>query len=164
MFAGGGRQKTGSRGTGFDARPSPLQSIPELKTDIRTFCSALFFRARSSMGETIQPGLYQPLFLQAKDPAVPEGPKGGFIPAKGEREEAVRSVQRPAQESRSLLSDQTLFPDEGVDPFRMKLIIACAEPSAGQCPADSASFHGKGRDALQQGDGKAFIGCSCLVP
>src|SRR5690606_39214055 len=94
MFAGGGRQKTGSRGTGFDARPSPLQSIPELKTDIRTFCSALFFRARSSMGETIQPGLYQPLFLQAKDPAVPEGPKGGFIPAKGEREEAVRSVQR----------------------------------------------------------------------
>ncbi len=116
------------------------------------------------MGETIQPGLYQPLFLQAKDPAVPEGPKGGFIPAKGEREEAVRSVQRPAQESRSLLSDQTLFPDEGVDPFRMKLIIACAEPSAGQCPADGASFHGKGRDALQQGDGKAFIGCSCLVP
>src|SRR5688572_26135735 len=37
---------------------------------------------------------------------------------------------------------------------RMKLIIAYAEPSAGQCPAEGASFHGKGRDALQQGDGK----------
>src|SRR5690606_1446719 len=104
------------------------------------------------------------LFLQAKNPAVPEGPKGGFIPAKGEREEAVRSVQRPAQESRSLLSDQTLFPDEGVDPFRMKLIIAYAEPSAGQCPADGASFHGKDRACVHQADGEASVGSPCLVP
>src|SRR5690606_807023 len=105
MFAGGGRQKTGSRGTGFDARPSPLQSIPELKTDIRTFCSALFFRARSSMGETIQPGLYQPLFLQAKDPAVPEGPKGGsFRQRVNERKRFDPFSARPRKAAASSLT------------------------------------------------------------
>jgi hypothetical protein len=50
MFAGGGRQKTGSRGTGFDARPSPLQSIPELKNGHQNVLQRLIFPRTQQYG------------------------------------------------------------------------------------------------------------------
>ena len=48
--------------------------------------------------------LHQPLFLQAKEPAVPDGLQVGATPPKGEREAAVRPVQLPARKQRSHVS------------------------------------------------------------
>src|SRR5690606_16541291 len=116
------------------------------------------------------PSLYQPLFLQTKEQAVPNGLQVGSIPPKGEQEEAVRPVQRSAHKQRSHVSVKVFsrmpigwwFPYKGVDPFRRD--VTYADPSAGQSPAEGSPFSGKGRDGLQQGDGKAFIGLFLFDP